>query len=153
MQKTILLAADISSAIAAQEYRAGVKNQLLAVRTALGWGLLGVADGSDSKGRILVSYNYLKVNHQRNLERAVEEFWTTESFGTKFENVSSKSVHDHKVLKGLNQESSLVSGHYVVPMLWKKPRTSKRETKHVVLKRLEHSTPRSRRNPNLFRLY
>ena len=106
-----------------------------------------------SEGRIPISISHVKVNHQKNLERAVEEFWTTESFGTKFENASPKSVHDHEVLKGLNKESSLVSGHYVVPMLWKKPRTSKRETRHVALKRLEHLTRRFRRNPELYRLY
>ena len=38
-------------------------------------------------------------------------------------------------------------------MLWKKPRTSKRETRHVALKRLEHLTRRFRRNPELYRLY
>ena len=131
----------------------GRKKQPRAVCTALGWALLRVADGSVSKGRIPLSFNHNKANHQKNLERTFEKFWTIKSFCTKFENVSPKAVYDHEVLKGLNQVSSLVSGHYVVLMLWKKPRTSKRETRHVASKRLEHLTCRFRRNPELCSLY
>ena len=38
-------------------------------------------------------------------------------------------------------------------MLWKKPKTSKRDTRHVALKRLEYLTRRFSRNPELYRHY
>ena len=53
----------------------------------------------------------------------------------------------------MKRETSLVDNHYVVPMLWKKPKLSMPESKHVAAKRLEHLTRRFKCNPELYRIY
>ena len=91
----ILIAADVPRAIVAQEIREGAKNQPIAVRSALGWALLGVADGDVLAGCIPTDTHNIRVNHHKvDLQEIVQEFRTTESFGTKFDFKSSRSTHD-----------------------------------------------------------
>ena len=147
---TILLAADIPQAIIAKEVREGVKGQPIAVKTGLGWTLMGVADEG-------FAMNYIPgtavVTTYHNRIELLEEFWSTESFGTKYDLQSPRSTRDLELLKSLSDTTHLSDGHYVVDKLWKETDIKLPNNKSLAERRLQQLFKRFLKQPELYKLY
>jgi hypothetical protein len=119
----ILIGMDCPEAHLQQEIVRGDEDQPLAVRTTLGWTIMGV-----DKSRVLAETMEGKINliqsADQELQQQMERFWFTESFGTKYDLEHPCSTEDRITQEILDNETKLVDGHYQVPMLWR----DKRET-------------------------
>eukprot|EP00794_Sanderia_malayensis_P012548 gene12548-13835_t len=71
-------------AFLASEVCEGPAGQPYAVCTIFGWSLLGAADSGVKNGRIQLSINHTGTQVDKELKNQVKAFWTTESFGTRF---------------------------------------------------------------------
>ena len=111
----LLLGANVLEAILQLEVRTGKPGQPVGIRTAFGWTLTGsVAD--------------LVPGHLRNvmLQSALvdkdgdflQDWWTTESFGTKFEGLS-RSQEDARAERLMEDTICKRGDHYEVGLLWK----------------------------------
>ena len=76
-----------------QEYRRGPKGQPYALRTDFGWAIAGVPSPRTSVG--FVGHC---VTLDTTLNEEVENWWKTESFGTKFNCDISRSTEDERAL-------------------------------------------------------
>ena len=86
------------------------------------------------------------------LEEKVHAFWSTESFGTKYEHSQPLSTQDRQLMQKLEQETELVEGKYVVPMLWKSTLDLPNNYR-MAERRLNTLSQRFRKIPDLFAKY
>ena len=76
---TLLIGADVPSAIIAIEVREGPKNTPYAVLTKLGWTLFGVAKGCSLSDKMVLSTNHIRISNEKCLDELVQSFWSKES--------------------------------------------------------------------------
>ena len=83
---TILIGANVPETLITLEVRRGSETQPLAIRTALGWTLLGSNSDTINQNELCTTakVNLVSISDE-NLHRSVEEFWRTESFSCSFE--------------------------------------------------------------------
>ncbi|KAK6186774.1 hypothetical protein SNE40_006050 [Patella caerulea] len=119
-QVQLLIGINVPKAHLQLEIVEGNTYEPIAVRTALGWSLMGVADEKelDTHDNIQAKINLI-VKQDEDINQLMENFWKTESFGTTFKYDSPTSFEDRKSLKMLEENTNLVNGHYEVGMLWK----------------------------------
>ncbi|XP_048245274.1 uncharacterized protein LOC125376895 [Haliotis rufescens] len=98
----------------------GQKDEPVAVRTALGWSLMGVASCESSAAQEVQASVNLTITRDLEIHESVERFWKTESFGAAYDKKQSSSMDDRKAEHILKETTCLVDGHYQVGMLWKK---------------------------------
>ena len=79
----LLIAVQVTEAMIQHEHRRGPKGQPYAVRTDFGWAIAGLVAGVPSP-RISVGFVGHCVTPNTTLNVEVENWWKTESFGTKF---------------------------------------------------------------------
>ena len=113
----LLVGADTPSALWCTEVKAGSKNTPLAIKTPFGWAIFGVLE-QQTEDNIQTRTYATSIKIDEDLNKKLESFWTTEAFGTKFNEQSSLSIQDQNCIKHLERNTKLVNGHYVVPMLW-----------------------------------
>ena len=94
----LLIGVQVTEAMIQHEYRRGPKGQSYAVRTDFGWAIAGLAGGVPSP-RTGVSFVGHCVTLDTTLNKEVENWWKTESFGTKFNCDVSRSAEDERALK------------------------------------------------------
>ena len=146
---TVLLGADVPDVMAPLEIRKGDKDSPVAVKTSLGWTLMGVLrDVSSSK-----SFHSLHTSFETIADSYMEQFWTTEGFGT-YKSSSCHSVEDMQALNKLQDETKLVNGKYQVPMLWKKNDEPELHNNYsLARKRFEYLQSKFRKDPGLEKMY
>ena len=99
----------------------GQPDQPFAIRTCLGWSLMGVA--ARAKGQEQQARVNLTLSLHRTLGEQIESFWRTESFGCAHKDMSTSSIEDRRAMVQLDTTTRLVDGHYEVGMLWRNPNT------------------------------
>ena len=90
------------------------------MHTDFGWAIAGLAGGVPFP-RTSVSFVGHCVTLDTTLNEEVENWWKTESFGTKFNRDVSRSMEDERALKRLEETISFRAdlGHYETGLLWK----------------------------------
>ncbi|XP_028413990.1 uncharacterized protein LOC114536852 [Dendronephthya gigantea] len=116
----LLIGANIPEALIALEVRRGPENQPLAIRTALGWTLLGSKAEFKERNEhfTAANVNFVSISDE-NLHRRVEEFWRTESFGCSFEGKIPQSMEDQNAIRTLEATTKYTGERYEVGMLWR----------------------------------
>ena len=103
---SILIVTNIQEAFIPLKVRKGRPNEPFAIRSCLGWSILG---GSDSAG----SRRQFNLHHASSenvsLSRQLDEFWRVESHGTVKETFGVMSVEDRKALKIIENTISKVN--------------------------------------------
>jgi hypothetical protein len=119
-QITVLIGADTKRAFLPLEVREGPDDQPMAIRTPLGWTLMGLAAEIPENYRSNEenpSVNSIYVDHE-DLQNQVEKFWRTDTFGTIAMPRNSYSMNDLKAQEHLDSTlRHTPSGHYEVGML------------------------------------
>ena len=105
------------------EERRGNRGEPYAIRTPLGWTLMGPVGGIDCRER------HLNVNFVRLVESArkdedclmqqVERFWAIENYGLAGDSNVCMSVEDKKALSIMERSLKLDQGHYQVALPWR----------------------------------
>ena len=116
----LLIGVQVTKAVIQHEYRHGPKGQPYAVQTDFGWAIAGLAGGVPSP-RTGVSFVGHCVMLDTTLNKEVENWWKTESFGIKFNCDVSRSAKDERALKRLEETTNFQAdlNHYETGLLWK----------------------------------
>jgi len=139
----ILIGQNNSEALIPLEVRRGKKGEPFAVRTMLGWtvnGPTGDVMGSKTISYFLSTLSTTKDNHPRILgAEGVED------------DVLGPSINDNKVLKLWDEETTIVDGHYQLPVSWREGAQFQNNLEAVV-PRL-HGLKRSLERKNRYQQY
>ena len=114
---TILLGANVLEAILQHDERRGRPGQPVSILTAFGWTLAGSVKSIVKPERLHVMHVHHVLNAEESLSKQVEDWWRTESFGTKFEDVTPRSREEKKALETLERTVKHVYNRYEVGML------------------------------------
>ena len=116
-QVTMLIGANVPEAQVHEEFRRGGSGEPYAVRTVLGWAVLGPVDAanimcSQPKNANFVKYGDELVDHQ------MKQFLRLEDIDINRRSKKGMSIKDHEALKRVENSLCVVGGHYEVGMLW-----------------------------------
>ena len=114
---SILIGTNIQEAFIPLEVRKGSPNEPFAIRSCLGWSILGGSGSVDGRRQFNLHH---ASSEDVSLNRQLEEFWRIESHGTVKEAFGPMSVEDRKALKIIENTISKVDGHYQMGLLWRR---------------------------------
>jgi len=140
---SILLGTNIQEAFIPLDVRRGNRNEPLAIKSCLGWSILGGSSNvqSQSQGQVnLISGEDSSLNSQ------LEEFWKIE--GTRPE-TKQLSVEDGRALKLIDSSISLLDGHYQMGHLWRDDNPALPYNRPLPEARLQYLKKRFHRDPEL----
>ena len=118
----VLIGSDVPEAFWVLEERRGKRREPYAVRSPLGWAVMGptqtVEDEEDN-----FNVNFIRVGDtpagDDALLQQVKCFWETDFGGSISDHKTAMSVQDKKALQILEASAELVDGHYQVGLPWK----------------------------------
>ena len=87
------------------------------------------------------------------LTEQVKVWWTTESFGTKYEKPAPQSREDERAMSILENTTKKLQNRYETGMLWKEDNVEFPDNKRMALKRLEATERSLKRRPELASAY
>ena len=148
----LLLGANVLEAVIQEEARVGGPGQPVAVKTAFGWTLTGSIKGL-IPGRHREVMFIRKGSADQELTSAVENWWTTESFGVKVNRHSLKSLEDARAEKIMEDTTRLVDGRYETGLLWRRDDIELPNNRAMAVKRLESLEKGLMRQPDKARQY
>ena len=119
----LIIGTNVPDAFWVLEERRGNRGEPYAIRTPLGWTLMGPMERNDSEDC------HLNVNFVRSSEtlredndclvRQLERFWDVENAGVIPESKLSMSVEDKRALAIMEQSVKLEDGHYQIALPWR----------------------------------
>ena len=120
----LIIGTNVPDAFWVLEERRGNRGEPYAIRTPLGWTLMGPMERSDGKDC------HLNVNFVRSSETVgedddclmhqLERFWAVENSGAIPKSEVSMSVEDKEALAIMEQSVKLEDGHYQIALPWRK---------------------------------
>jgi hypothetical protein len=131
----ILIGANIPQAHLQLEVREGRVGEPVAIKTLLGWCIMGVSS-NDSRAAHSACVN-LTASHFEDLDRQIENFWRTESFGVAVNLKEARSVEDLRAMDTLQKGTQFLDGHFTVPMLWKNSNVNLPDDRQMAEKRFQ----------------
>ena len=117
----ILFGANMLEAILEPEVCRGSPGQPAAVLTAFGWTLTGSVKKLVTPESLHVMLVHTVPSDDNLLHRQVQNWRRTDSFGTKYEQTSPRSLEDKRALQTLQETVKHVGDRYQVGLLWKTP--------------------------------
>ena len=100
-------------------FRQGETYEPLAIKTCLGWMLMGVYSNSSNREKAKLCTHITKVSNE-SLSKEIEHLWQIESYGT-FSKLDPNllSPTEQQALQILENNTILKNGHFETPLLWK----------------------------------
>ena len=155
-QVELLIGANVLEAVLQRETRVGRPNQPVAVKTDLGWTLTGSVSAvvPSSLRQVMCTRQTLKEPEDA-LSAAVDEWWSTESFGTKYCERTTGSKEDERAIKLLEENTVKNGGRYRTGLLWqeKESRTTFPDNKPQAMKRLQATERKLEKQPEVAAKY
>ncbi|KAJ8049157.1 hypothetical protein HOLleu_01772 [Holothuria leucospilota] len=111
---TLLIGCDVPEAFWVNEERRGRKKEPYAVKSLLGWTIMGPVGSS---GGSVGSVNYVQIEDSM-LEQQVARFWDTD-FGDLSVNKRGESQEDNRAQHAMESSVELIDGHYKVRLPWR----------------------------------
>lgn len=147
---SVLIGTGVQEAFIPLEVRQGKSNEPFAIRSNLGWSVLGGA----SKGRPCekLCSNYI-CGEDVTLGHQLEEFWKVESYGIQKTEIEPMSVEDKRAMKVIEDTISKEEGHYQMGLLWKKENPQLPYNRMLAEARLRSLKGRLTRDPELLNRY
>ena len=142
---SVLIGTNVQDAFIPLEVRKGGPNEPLAIRSCLGWSILGGSVSCNDKHQF--NLNHVSCE-EISLSRQLEDFWWVESYGTERPSLKSMSVQDHKATEIIENTISKVDGHYQIGLLWKQEDPSFPFNRIAAEARLHHLKRRFSRDPD-----
>ena len=146
------MGANVPEAQVHAEFRRGGSGEPYAVRTVLGWAVLGTLDAanimcSQPKNVNFVKYGDELVDHQ------MKQFLRLEDIDINRSSKKGMSIKDQEALKRMDNSVCVVGGHYEVGMLWKSDTTWLPNNKQTAEARLQSLKRKLKRDGNFHRNY
>ena len=143
---SVLIGTNVQEAFIPLEVKKGEPNEPFAIRSCLGWSILG---GSVECGK----KHQFNLNHvsceEISLSHQVEDFWRVESYPTERLFSKSMSIEDRKAMKIIETTMSKVDDHYQMGLLWKMDDPSLPFNRAAADVTLQHLKKRFSRDSNL----
>ena len=133
----LLLGANVMEAVVQHEVRAGPPGQPVAIRTDFGWALTGAVHNPVPETSPQVMHVQRRTTAEDTLAEQVQEWLSTEAFGTKYHKSVSQSREDERALSILEQKTRKSIDRFETGMLWKEDRIKFPDNRGMALKRLE----------------
>ena len=149
----VLLGTDAFSLIVPREVREGPPGSPAAVRTRLGWVASNRLPGRYKHDERVLHVNVIHMTDEDDMHRQIQNFWTTESFGTKYDEPPRRSRDDERALKVLNDSIRLTDGHYETKLMWKRPNGKLPDSRAAALIRLRHTERKLDRDKEMTQMY
>ncbi|XP_071111155.1 uncharacterized protein [Haliotis cracherodii] len=118
-QVNMLIGVDVPEAHLQLDMIQGLENQPVAVKTLLGWTVMGIAHSDDELYHETQARINLTITRDQHLSDQLEDFWKTESFGISHNKTKPYSTEDEKAQYILETTTQLIEGHYQIGMLWR----------------------------------
>ncbi|XP_057291781.1 uncharacterized protein LOC130614338 [Hydractinia symbiolongicarpus] len=145
---TVLIKIDTPSLHIQHDYRVGKHHEPVAVKTQLGWILLG-----GKNKNIFTNINRLETDTD-DLTKAVERFWEIESYGTKPPLHPDLLTKDEKhALHILKSTTKMKDGHFEVGLLWKDEKPKLPYNRELAAQRLKSNKRKLSKQPILAENY
>lgn len=139
---TVLLGANVLDAILHTKVRCGAQGQPVAVNTALGWTLTGAVKGFVPPERLHVMLIQRVPTTEDLLNQQLQNWWRTDSFGTKYQHESPQTREDKRAIEILESSVRHIGDRYEAGLLWKEKDVQLCDNRDVAEKPLK-STERS----------
>nr|XP_039261902.1 uncharacterized protein LOC120338039 [Styela clava] len=114
----LLIGADHPFAHFQLERRVGGDNEPIAIRTPLGWTLLGANKRAGEVDLIQANCHLLHDDYNI-LQEQVKQFWSTDAIGMVYNMKRAESAEDRVAADMIRAKTSIVDGHYQVGFLWR----------------------------------
>ena len=144
---TMLIGCDVPEAHWVLDQRLGSRKQPYAIKTLLGWVLLGPLHGNTKRGTV----NYARISEE-SIKDDIRRLYEAEFRDTE-ENEHSFSIEDRKAIELVTQSTVLEKGHYIIPLPWKDPAKVTDNNYVVAINRLLSLKRRLSRDKNLLARY
>ena len=148
---TLLIGTNYPHFFLQHESKAGKWDEPIAVRTSLGWTLLG-EDNSYKKRQ----HHCYQLHKQAilSLNANVEKFWQVESYGTLPKtDPSLLSLEEKRALEILKKSTTIEDGHFKVGMLWRDDQPSLPYNRELALSRLRSLENKFSKNTSFANMY
>ena len=129
----LLIGSDTPEAFWVQEERRGDKKEPYAVRSPLGWTLLGPV--SRFKGRRTFAVNHVRADEE--LHDQVRRFWKLDFGLDDKDERLGESVEDRKARAAMEDSVTLEDGHYQMCLPWRQYPPSLPNNRHLAERRLQ----------------
>ena len=143
---SVLIGTNVQEAFIPLEVKKGEPNEPFAIRSCLGWSILGGSIKCSKKDQFNpndVTCGEISLSHQ------VKDFWQVESKPTEKLSSKSKSVEDGKAMKIIETTISKVDDHYQMAFLWRMNNPSLPFNRAAAEVRLQHPKKRFLRDSSL----
>lgn len=135
----VLLGANVLEAVLQREVKVGRPGQPVAIRTAFGWTLTG------SVASLIPHHTRQVMFIQRDvpdadadqLTQCVQDWWLTESFGTRCDIKQAASLEDQRALRILEKTVKKTGERYEAGLLWKPEKVQMPDNRSAALSRLK----------------
>ena len=152
----VLIGSDVPEAFWVLEERRGKRREPYAVRSPLGWAVMGptqtVEDEKDNFNENFIRVGDTPAGDDALLQQ-VKCFWETDFGGSISDHKTAMSVQDKKALQILEASAELVDGHYQVGLPWKHNPPFLPNNRSLALRRLSCLKRRFQKDQELFEKY
>lgn len=147
-QVELLIGSDVPEAFWVEEERRGRRGEPYAIRSLLGWSIIGPAGKCTPQGAV-------NVNFQQSLsvEDQIEKLWSTDFPDMKFDCGVGMSQEDRRARTMMEDSITLENGHYKLGLPWRDRDIILPNNKPMALKRFEHLKRKLQKNEELYALY
>ncbi|KAK3722295.1 hypothetical protein QZH41_006052 [Actinostola sp. cb2023] len=143
---SVLIGTNVQEAFIPLEVKVGNPNEPIAIKSCLGWSVLGRSCKSNLDecyhANLVVSEDYFR-NGQ------LERFWSSENYGTERRDTKPTSVEDRRALKIIEETMSKSDNHYQIGLLWKDDEPHLPDNRTMAEARLQHLKKCFKRDPEL----
>nr|CAB3263160.1 uncharacterized protein LOC104265735 [Phallusia mammillata] len=147
---TLMIGVDAPELMVFQETRCGSREQPIAVKTALGWSLLGPSFVPTSGTRI--DLNYVS-SFDDNVSKEIDCLWRTDFSDLTIIDDKRISREDRSALEIMKRDVLHVDGHYQLPLLWKGNQTQLPPNRVLAERRLRSLERRLKKDEKLRERY
>lgn len=148
---SLIIGTNVPEVFIPLEVRHGNPDDPIAIRSCLGFAILGRTGDGLTRQHFDVHHIHAAVD-DISLNRQVELFWELESLGTT-DNRKSMSVEDKRAERIINDSISMTNGHYCIGLLWKNKDTHLPANRQMAEIRLRHLKRRLERDNELHKKY
>ena len=147
----MLIGANVPEAQVHEEFRRG-GSEPYAVRTVLGWAVLGPVDAANIMCSHLKNVNFVKYGDEF-VHYQMKQFLRLEDIDMNRSSKKGMSVKDQEAKKRMENSVCVVGGHYEVGMLWKSDTPWLANNRQTAEARLQFLKRKLKRDENIHRKY
>ena len=146
---TLLIGTDHADLLLHKDIRQGQNGEPTAVKTTLGWVLMGGSKSEGQKG----SCNFVS-NSLTNIDERIQNFWKLDSYGT-LPKMSPELLppNEKRTLEILQKTTIIRDNHIETGLLWKKDEPVLPYNRILALNRFHSLEKKFRKNPDFANLY